>query len=194
MTYLTERNITLSKTSSYESDRECSYSLQRHCHDLHDQERSIDRSSYGAFINSLSSLAKGVRRVLLANSSGELMLSKGIAMHSETVIQPACIESVLVRHPRGFSLLQSTLRVSHMCAQSRTRTHGHVSRMSIFGVVRASYHREGICDPRYQTLMQHAGVSEAVLQSAPNDCQPPFCRTSLCQRFVSVEEQRANPR
>lgn len=89
-------------------------------------DRSIDRSGYGAFINENNppSLAKGARRVLLvANSSGESMLSKGITTHSEAVIQPACIESMLVRHPRDFSLLQSTSRVSHTCARSRTRTH-----------------------------------------------------------------------
>lgn len=136
-------------------------------------------------------LQKG-RVPLVANSSGESMLSKGIATHSEAVIQPACIESVLVRHPRGFSLLRSTSRVSHrVCAITHTHAYTNVY---IFGVVRASCHREGICEPWYQTLMQRVGVSEAVLHATPNDRQPPSCRTSLYQRFVSVNEQRTNPR
>lgn len=129
MIYLTWHNITLSKTlggRSFVLSTKCILTIFTIVSD-----RSIDRSGYGAFINenNPSSLAKGVRRVLLvANSSGESMLSKGIATHSESVIQPACIESMLVRHPRGFSLRRSTSRVSHTCARSRTRirTHGRI--------------------------------------------------------------------
>lgn len=167
MIYLTWRNITLSKTLG---ERSCS--LQRHSDDFHDRERSIDRSGYGAFINENNppSLAKGARRVLLvATSSGESMLSKGIATHSESVIQPACIESMLVRHPRGFSLRRSLHHVCHTRVRDHVHVYAHTDvylpRASIFGVVRASYRREGICEPWYQTLKQRAGVSEAVLQA-----------------------------